>query len=108
MPLKATITAEDLKAFHAKNYGVGSVVVVAVGDIDHKNLSNIIQKNFSDWKQSPIKENNETRPGKPKPGQNYITMKDKTSSDLVYGIPLILSNCTTFKTIHKDKKITTI
>ena len=86
-----TITAEDLKAFHAKNYGVGSVVVVAVGDVDHKNLSNIIQKNFSDWKQSPIKENNETRPGKPRPGQNYITMKDKTSSDLVYGIPLSIN-----------------
>lgn len=51
-----TISAEDLRVFHSKNYGVGSMVVVAVGDVDHKTLSNIIQKNFAKWKQSPIKE----------------------------------------------------
>jgi zinc protease len=91
-----TISAEDLREFHSKNYGVGSMVVVAVGDVDHKSLSNIVQKNFAKWKQSPIKEKNEERAGKPRKGQKYITMKDKTSSDLIYGVPLSINED------HKD------
>ena len=83
-----TINVKELKDFHDKNYGKGSIVIVVVGDVDHENMSKIIEKNFASWKTSPVEEKKERRAGTPKVGQKYITMKDKTSSDLIYGIPL--------------------
>jgi zinc protease len=48
------ITTEDLKAYHEENYGKGSMVIVAVGDVDHASLSATINKNFGEWKDSPL------------------------------------------------------
>ena len=82
------ITVEDLKAFHKKNYGKGSMVIVAVGDVSHENMSKKIKKEFENWKSSPLEDSPESRPGISTKKTNYISMKDKTSSDLVYGIAL--------------------
>jgi len=49
------ITTEDLKTYHETSYGKGSMVIVAVGDVDHANLSAIIKENFGEWKDSPLK-----------------------------------------------------
>ena len=38
------IVVEDLKAFHKKSYGRGSMVIVAVGDVSHESLSKQINK----------------------------------------------------------------
>ena len=40
------------------------------------------------WKNSPLEDSPESRPGISTKKTNYISMKDKTSSDLVYGIAL--------------------
>ena len=82
------IDIEDLKAFHKKNYGRGSMFVVAVGDVSHESLSKKIKKEFGGWKKSPLVETPENRTGTPTKKVNYISMKDKTSSDLLYGIAL--------------------
>ena len=82
------IVVEDLKAFHKKNYGRGSMVIVAVGDVSHERLSKKINKEFGKWKKSPLVEAPESRTGTPTKKINYISMKDKTSSDLLYGIAL--------------------
>jgi zinc protease len=57
------ITTDDLKAYHKANYGRGSMVVVAVGDVDHAELSNIIAENLKDWQASPLEEKKETEKG---------------------------------------------
>lgn len=82
------IDIEDLKAFHKKNYGRGSMFIVAVGDVSHESLSKNIKKEFGGWKKSPLVETPENRTGTPTKKVNYISMKDKTSSDLLYGIAL--------------------
>ena len=82
------INVEDLKAFHKKNYGRGSMVIVAVGDVSHESLAKKINKEFEGWKMSPLTEMPETRTGTSTQKTNYISMKDKTSSDLLYGIAL--------------------
>ena len=82
------INVEDLKAFHKKNYGRGSMVIVAVGDVSHESLAKKINKEFEGWKVSPLTEMPEIRTGTSTQKTNYISMKDKTSSDLLYGIAL--------------------
>ena len=82
------ITTEDLKAYHEASYGKGSMVIVAVGDVDHANLSAIIKENFGEWKDSPLEEKKETQKGTKNAGKAYVTMQDKTSTDFLVGIPL--------------------
>ena len=81
-------TTEDLKAFHKQNYGKGGMVIVAVGDVDHEQLSNTIKKEFGVWKNSPLSKKLETKKGKKLGKKAYVTMEDKTSTDFVVGIPL--------------------
>jgi zinc protease len=82
------ITTDDLRAYHKKNYGTGSMVVVAVGDVDHDELSNIIAENFEGWQSSPLEEKKETQKGTKNAGKAYVTMQDKTSTDFLVGVPL--------------------
>jgi zinc protease len=81
-------TSDDLKTYHAKNYGKGGMVIVAVGDVDHTQLSNIIKGEFGDWKNSPLSKKPEEQTGQRAAGKAYVTMKDKTSTDFVVGTPL--------------------
>ena len=64
------------------------MVIVAVGDVSHESLSKQINKEFGEWKKSPLRERPENRTGTSTQKTNYISMKDKTSSDLLYGIAL--------------------
>ena len=50
------ITPKNLKDFHLKNYGAGTMVIVAVGDVDHNSLESLIKEGFGGWKKSPLKE----------------------------------------------------
>ena len=81
-------TKQDLQDFHKKNYGKGGMVVVAVGDVDHGELERALKREFGDWKNSPLLKKPEERKGIKFPGKAYVTMKDKTSTDFVVGLPL--------------------
>ena len=72
-------TTEDLIAFHKKNYGKGGMVIVAVGDVDHKQLSNTIKKEFGSWKNSPLtkKTSNTKREKSPRKGLCYNERQNK-------------------------------
>ena len=83
-------TTEDLIAFHKENYGKGGMIVVAVGDVDHEQLSNTIKKEFGSWKDSPLIKKTSSTKGKRAPGKAYVTMKDKTSTDFIVGTPLMV------------------
>ena len=82
------ITPKDLKDFHLKNYGVGTMVVVAVGDVDHNSLESLIKEGFGGWKKSPLKEKKETGTANKASDKVYVTMQDKTSTDFLVGTAL--------------------
>ena len=82
------ITPKNLKDFHLKNYGAGTMVIVAVGDVDHNSLENLIKEGFGGWKKSPLKEKKETGTANKASDKVYVTMQDKTSTDFLVGTAL--------------------
>ncbi len=82
------ITAEDLKNYHKETYGRGSMVFVAVGDVNHAELSSLLKESFKNWKTSPLSDKKEEKSGSKSGGKTYITMEDKTSTDFLVGIPV--------------------
>ena len=82
------LTSEDLKDYHSKNYGLGSMVLVIVGDVDHVKMENLIKQNFDSWKQSPLKNKEEPKTGNRVADKVYVTMEDKTSTDFIVGTAL--------------------
>ena len=82
------ITPKNLKDFHLKNYGAGTVVIVAVGDVDHNSLESLIKEGFGGWKKSPLKEKKETGTANKASDKVYVTMQDKTSTDFLVGTAL--------------------
>ena len=82
------LTSEDLKDYHSKNYGLGSMVLVVVGDVDHVKMENLIKQNFDSWKQSPLKNKEEPKTGNRVADKVYVTMEDKTSTDFIVGTAL--------------------
>ena len=79
-------TVEDLKAYHEKNYGLGNMIIAAVGDIDEKKLSKTIKKQFKKWHKSPLKmAAPEKKAKQSKSVVSYVTLQDKTSTDTYFG-----------------------
>ena len=64
------------------------MVFVAVGDVNHEELSNLLKENFEDWKTSPLSDKKEEKRGSKAGGKTYVTMEDKTSTDFLVGIPV--------------------
>ena len=83
-----TLTPKNLKDYHNENYGLGSMVLVFVGDVDHAEMENLIKQSFKGWKQSPLKNKEEKNLGTKASSKVYVTMQDKTSTDFVVGTVL--------------------
>ena len=64
------------------------MVFVAVGDVSHDELSNLLKESFGDWKTSPLSDKKEEKRGSRSGGKTYVTMEDKTSTDFLVGIPV--------------------
>jgi len=83
------ITASRLRGFHDRHYGLGSLVVVAAGDVDRAVLQDRLDRHFGDWQRVKL-----TPPSLDEcrghrdtpPNEEVITMEDKTSVDLVLGL----------------------
>lgn len=81
-----SITTDDLKAFHKSNYGLGSMIVVAVGDVDERLLSMSLKNEFKNWNTSSLKiEAPKQRANTAKSRTDYVTIADKTSTDTFFG-----------------------
>jgi len=81
-------TVDDLKTFH-KNYGLGNMTLVAVGDIDELALEASLKKAFGDWSLSELVMPKITlRANDVNNVTEYITMEDKTSVDMFFGIAI--------------------
>ena len=77
---------DEIKDFYHYNYGLGNMVVVAVGDVSHSHLDEQLRKGFSGWQRSPLThiEYNTDEIVDSKE-LDYITIRDKKSVDMVMG-----------------------
>lgn len=82
------VTPDLLHSFHEESYGLGTVEVCVVGDVDHGVIEKEIQGGFNGWQRSPL-----TSEGIKiaranvfeESASEVITIPDKTSADVVMG-----------------------
>jgi len=83
------ITASSLRGFHDRHYGLGSLAVVAAGDVDRAVLEDSLARHFGDWQRikltPPSLDECRGHRNTP-PNEEVVTMEDKTSVDLVLGL----------------------
>ncbi|MFC1784230.1 M16 family metallopeptidase [Candidatus Neomarinimicrobiota bacterium] len=83
------IDSASLKNFHKTYYGLGSMTIVAIGDINEKAFSAEVSKVFNGWKTSPLeKKESSLRANHISAESEYVTIKDKTSADIYIGLPI--------------------
>lgn len=83
------IALSSLREFHDRLYGLGSLIVVATGDLDRMVLEDSLGRHFGDWQKvdSPPPSLDDRRGRRnPPPKQVVVTMADKTSVDLILGL----------------------
>ena len=79
----------SLKNYHKTYYGLGSMTIVAIGDVDGELFSAEISKVFAGWKTSPLKKKESSlTANKISATSEYVTIKDKTSADIYIGLPI--------------------
>jgi len=79
-------TANELRAFHEANYGLGSLIITAVGDVNADEFSKEVARVFDGWKTSPLTLEKDSHQANPNHAQEkYVTIKDKTSVDMYLG-----------------------
>ena len=82
----------DVKTFHKNFYGLGNMIVASSGDMDHSELARIFKKEFSGFKESPLK----FLPPKDKineilkPIEKNIFIPEKTSVSFKIGQALLI------------------
>jgi len=76
---------DDVRAFHAANYGPAGMHLAVVGDLDPAAVKALIEKHFSGWKGGhPVSADSPTPAVKP--GEKIVTMPDKTSVSVLLGM----------------------
>jgi len=64
------------------------MIIVAVGDVSHDDLSNMIKEKLSILPLVNTKPLKEKALGQPVSSKTYVSMQDKTSTDFIVGTPL--------------------
>jgi zinc protease len=79
------VTIEDLNAFHKTYFGPAGMHLVAVGDIDTKELYSSITNSFKGWKGGITTKTTFKEPGKAKAITKVVTIPQKPSANLYIG-----------------------
>jgi zinc protease len=83
------IDRASLRNFHKTYYGLGNMIMVAVGDVDGKYFSSEVEKVFKGWKTSPLNKWKRMLSAKDAVANTkYVTIKDKTSTDIYIGLTI--------------------
>ncbi|MDZ4284525.1 MAG: pitrilysin family protein [Patescibacteria group bacterium] len=82
-------SAADVRKFHARGYGTGSLTIVAAGEIDQAALEKSIRTHFRGWKRSPLALREPERAAEAQGGcSEAVYIRDKASVSLVVGAPI--------------------
>lgn len=76
---------EDLQAFHKNYFGPAGMHLVAVGDVDNKNLYQSLNKSFSTWKGGAVRTTKTFEVKKGKALTKVISIPEKPSAELFIG-----------------------
>ena len=80
------VNPNDLKSFHEKTFGLGSLNIATAGDISNAQFQDSIQKHFDNWNTQNINTLGTTIPAnKRKQIIENMNIDDKTSSDVYIG-----------------------
>jgi zinc protease len=82
------VTTEDLMSFHNDHYGLGSMKVSFVGDVDHRTVEQEVDRQFRGWKKTSLKTEQEVDLVAKTVNKAFfetVQVPDKTSADLVTG-----------------------
>ena len=80
------ISSNDLKKFHNQTYGLGSVLLVAAGDVNKRTFGRDVKKAFKGWQYSQLEEFSHELKAVSKQSQaDFILVPDKTSADMFIG-----------------------
>ena len=80
------VNSNDLKSFHEKTFGLGSLNIAAAGDISNAQFQDSIQKYFDNWNTQNINTLGTTiAANKRKQLFENMNIDDKTSSDVYIG-----------------------
>ncbi len=86
------IERRDLTSFQRRAYGLGSVTIVAGGDVDHTGLAAEIERVFGDWRQvslPPVPSFECARPASAR--EETVIIPDKANADVFIGGPTGIS-----------------
>jgi zinc protease len=89
----ASLRATDARAFHSRAYGIGSLTLVAAGDVDAEALEKSLRESFGGWKRSALAlEAPKHRATLPSRGvRETVFIPEKASVSLRVGAPLGIS-----------------
>ena len=77
------INTNDLADFYQKSYGIGSMNIVAAGDVSSSQLNNLLTKDLKGWNKQDVKIiNKDITAHERRQSTDHINIKDKTSSDI--------------------------
>ena len=80
------INTKDLADFYQKSYGMGTINIVAAGDVSPSQLNNLLTKELKGWEKQRVKIiNKEIAAHNRCQSSEHINIKDKTSSDMYIG-----------------------
>ena len=80
------VTEKDLKSFHEKTFGLGSLNIAAAGDISNIQFQDLIKKYFDSWNDQNINSLNSAIPANNRTQAiENKNIDDKTSSDVYIG-----------------------
>ena len=83
------VSKQDVLAFYNEHYGLGSINIVAAGDISHDIFENEIAEAFGSWEQKETKKlSSKTKAFEKTLAEENIYVPEKTSADLYIGQPI--------------------
>ncbi|PJF43020.1 MAG: insulinase family protein [Candidatus Thermofonsia Clade 1 bacterium] len=81
------LSLDDLRAFHAKNYGAQGMIIAIVGAVKAEDAVKMVAEQFGDWHnpEQPAMPSIPEVPLLPEPRQCFKKLDGKTQSDIVIG-----------------------
>ncbi len=82
------ITAEDLRAFHARHYGPRNMILVVVGAVPPEEVEDLVRRHLEDW-VNPQQPEPPSLPPVPRRTQGerwYVPIAEKSQADIVLGV----------------------
>ena len=76
-----SLTASDLKAFHAATFQPANATLIAVGDITSDSIVPQLEKHFGSWRAGATPPSRPTVPAAPQPAQRQITIVDMPGAE---------------------------